>query len=235
MKSNSREDALARQQLVAELREASNLMADSVTPEATHFWRQQVVELQNRLKAIREQPCSSSTVVAEEEQLLKKNERMMARLDEAEEKVLNSNSTINSILAESHTTGNFGKTVEQNQGDLLAKLEREFNELQAKNDGLNNVDPEIQNVPMVDVVAPSNLPEGYTFEAEINNRRFLAMVPAGGVRKGQAFSCYMRDIDKVADIPIGKWRDTLFSLREHGIFHPMLLTSFACPIRKLRV
>merc|ERR1712032_521528 len=45
-------ESLARQQLMTELREASNLMAESVTPEAAKFWRQHVVELRARLRAL---------------------------------------------------------------------------------------------------------------------------------------------------------------------------------------
>jgi hypothetical protein len=36
---SNRTESLARQQLLAELREASNLMANSVTPETAKFWR----------------------------------------------------------------------------------------------------------------------------------------------------------------------------------------------------
>ena len=43
---------LARQQLVAELREASNFMAQSKTKEASNFWRNHVLELQARLRTL---------------------------------------------------------------------------------------------------------------------------------------------------------------------------------------
>ena len=84
---------------------------------------------------------------------------------------------------------------------------------------------------MIDVVAPANLPEGYTFEAEIDECRFMATVPSGGVRKGQTFTCYMRDMEKISDeeIPTRKWRDPLSAVFKYGAFHPMLLNSVFLP------
>ena len=163
--------------------------------------------------------------MAEEEVALKNNDRMLEKLEQAGAGTSDGTLTTNSILAD--------PVDGPSQAEFLASLENEFNDLQAKSDRyLNQIDPEIQNVPMVDVVAPANLPEGYTFEAEINNKRFLAMVPAGGVRKGQTFSCFMKDVDAVADIPIGRWRDGLFSLLDNGTAHPMLWTPVLCPLRK---
>jgi len=45
-------ETLARQQLMAELREASNFMAESKTKEASNFWRNHVLELQARLRTL---------------------------------------------------------------------------------------------------------------------------------------------------------------------------------------
>lgn len=59
------------------------------------------------------------------------------------------------------------------------------------------MDPSMAGIPLVDVVAPADLPGGYHFEAEIEGRSFLATAPAGGVKKGETFSCSMRDLAKV--------------------------------------
>lgn len=225
---------MERQQLLAELKEASALMTESVTPEATQFWRGQVLDLQNRLKSFHDVPGASSSVIAEEKEVIARNERMLGYLTEAEDRMNDSTFAGNSIIDnESQHTMKRGNG-DHSQARLIESLENEFHDLQARNSGyLNHVDPEVQNVPMVDVVAPANLPEGYTFEAEINGKRFHAMVPAGGVRKGQTFSCYMRDIDSVADIPTGEWRDGLFEILSHGVFHPMLWNSLLCPLLAL--
>ena len=93
------------------------------------------------------------------------------------------------------------------------------------------IDPSLEGVPMVDVVAPADLPGGYHFEAEIEGRRFLATVPTGGVQKGETFSCYMRDLEKVgSDIPVGRWRDGLFDCCSTGFCHPVICNSLFCPL-----
>jgi Cys-rich protein (TIGR01571 family) len=93
------------------------------------------------------------------------------------------------------------------------------------------MDPTDEGAPMVDVVAPANLSGGFRFEAEINDRRFLATVPQGGVRKGETFSCYMKDLENTdTEIPIGRWRDGLFDCFKHGVFHPLLCNTIVCPL-----
>jgi hypothetical protein len=44
--------ALARRQLLAELKEATTMVSESVTPEARNFWRNHAAELQTRLRAL---------------------------------------------------------------------------------------------------------------------------------------------------------------------------------------
>ena len=98
------------------------------------------------------------------------------------------------------------------------------------------LDPSLEGVPMVDVVAPADLPGGYHFEAEIEGRRLLATVPAGGVQKGETFSCYMRDLEKVgSDIPVGRWRDGLFDCCRIGCCHPVIWNGLLCPLGKTKL
>jgi Cys-rich protein (TIGR01571 family) len=86
-------------------------------------------------------------------------------------------------------------------------------------------------VPLVDVVAPADLPGGYHFEAEIEGKRFLATVPPGGVQQGETFTCYMRELDAAPiDIPIGRWKDGLCNLFAHGLCHPALWNALFCPL-----
>jgi Cys-rich protein (TIGR01571 family) len=87
------------------------------------------------------------------------------------------------------------------------------------------------NVPMVDVVAPADLPGGYNFEAEVEGQRFLATVPAGGVKEGETFTCYMRQLDSMAsETPIGYWRDGICGLCSFGCCHPVVWNSILCPL-----
>mmetsp|Transcript_23707 Transcript_23707/g.42770 ORF Transcript_23707/g.42770 Transcript_23707/m.42770 type:complete len:684 (-) Transcript_23707:2675-4726(-) len=83
----------------------------------------------------------------------------------------------------------------------------------------------------VDVVAPADLPGGYTFEAQIGHTRFLATVPPGGVHRGEQFSCFMRELEKIQmSAPIMHWREGLFACMKHGICHPLLLNTIFCPL-----
>lgn len=84
------------------------------------------------------------------------------------------------------------------------------------------------------VIAPANLPGGYRFEAQLDDRKFLATVPPGGVVKGQTFLTEYRDLDRIVmSVPVGKWRDGICDCFAAGICHPMLLTTFICPLLSL--
>lgn len=216
-------ESLARRQLMAELKEASNLMAESVTPEAATFWRNHVVELQARLRALysdgnsQAQP-SSGGLVAEDiaaEEILMNSERLLTSMeaDKAEE-----SSSVYKPPSQYQQQKQHEMSTPRFQPQVTPK----------------NVDPTVGS-RMVDVAAPADLPGGYAFEAEIEDRRFLAIVPKGGVRKGETFSCYMRDLSKVdgSDVPIGRWRDSLLSCFVNGICHPSVLNALWCPLLAL--
>lgn len=199
-----------RKQLMAELREASNLMADSVTPEAAKFWRKHVVELQTRLRNL--EKTGRASVSGDTERLICNEKDFLPVL--------------------CHNTG----YVPPSNDELSQMPEAKARSQIKKPEPITNtLDPELGNVPMVDVVAPGNLPEGYTFEAEINGARFMATVPAGGVQKGQAFTCYMRDEMGDDGAPTKRWRDGLFDCFRYGVCHPMALNSICCPICKSQI
>ena len=81
------------------------------------------------------------------------------------------------------------------------------------------------------VIAPANLPGGYRFEAQLDDRKFLATVPPGGVVKGQTFLTEYRDLDRVImSVPVGHWRDGIFDCLNAGVCHPFLLTTLFCPL-----
>lgn len=197
---------MARQQILAELREASTLMAESVTPEAAQFWKKQVVELQSKLRSLHENRGDRSTrssarsvASVETAELMRQNERLLASLQ--------------------NNTG----YVPPRKADYVPPYTPKSHITQ---------EPKVNEsaLPSVHVVAPADLPGGYTFEAEIDNRRFLATVPTGGVKKGETFTSVMRDIEqKGLQVPTGRWRDGLFDIFKHGTKHPLVLLSFFCP------
>lgn len=195
-------------------------MADSITPEAAQFWRKHVVELQNRLRILQDKPGTSS---AGSIAIPGCNEELFASLNAS----LNRNTSY----------------VPPDRDDLSRASESAYtkghtprSKQKKKESATKELDPGLQGLPMIDVVAPANLPEGYTFEAEIDECRFIATVPSGGVRKGETFSCYMRDMERAgeSDIPTRKWRDTLFHCLKHGPTHPMLLNACFCPLREYK-
>eukprot|EP00542_Grammatophora_oceanica_P010824 CAMPEP_0194043114 /NCGR_PEP_ID=MMETSP0009_2-20130614/14799_1 /TAXON_ID=210454 /ORGANISM="Grammatophora oceanica, Strain CCMP 410" /LENGTH=730 /DNA_ID=CAMNT_0038687219 /DNA_START=34 /DNA_END=2226 /DNA_ORIENTATION=+ len=233
-------ESLARQQLMAELREASNLMASSVTPEAAQFWRNHVVDLQARLRALHgETPVPEGTALSEENKALLSQYKNSFPSSDNHPTFSPASQTTDGYASRSTTA--FQAATDATQPDYyeasrgFGGTEGRYEPPTQKSGG--NVSPRSNNesqesgLPMVDVVAPADLPGGYHFEAEIEGRRFLATVPDGGVRKGQAFSCLMRDLETVgADVPLGRWRDRLCDCTKFGMTHPTLLNGLFCPL-----
>ena len=230
-------ESLARQQLMAELREASNLMAESVTPEAAQFWRNHVVDLQSRLRALHSgspapgnQPRTSATA----EELMESNRRLMEKYETPEEPARPPSQSYPPTNI--YPPGQGTHTHEQQQSRSLQPAPGSTsNPPQQPAPERPRQKPSYpdRSLPMVDVVAPADLPGGYHFEAEIEGRRFLATVPQGGVRRGETFSCAMRSLETVgADVPVGRWRDRICDFGSHGLCHPVILNTIFCPFRE---
>lgn len=99
---------------------------------------------------------------------------------------------------------------------------------------------------MIEVVAPSSLPEGYQFEAQLphNNKKFTVIVPKGGVQSGQKFMVPLPTTQSLSDygiipkmiIPVGHWRDGMIDIFKHGVCHYSVLNSIFCiPIAAAQV
>jgi hypothetical protein len=308
-------DELARQQLTTELQEASNLMSESVTAEASQFWRNQVAELQGKLRALHgkgikpanvryvpptqdKQPAANVTNLDTTNittESLRSNKSVLSGLwqnigyvpptqdkqDTANvtnldttnitTESLKSNKSVLSGLWQNigyvpptqdkqHTanvtnldTTNITTESLKSNETVLSGLWQNIGYVPPTQDKqlkvISSFDTDVDNnneedtsppghssseneLPIVDVVAPSDLPGGYQFEAELNGKRFLATVPNGGIRKGQTFYCYMK-VTNDEGIPVGRWRDGPFDCFKYGIRHPMLLLSFLCPLLAL--
>lgn len=87
-------------------------------------------------------------------------------------------------------------------------------------------------MPMMEVTAPANLPEGYEFDAMLGDSTIKVQVPVGGIEEGQIFSVPMpataSSMINAIQIPVGEWRDSLWSLFRHGVCHPHVWTSCCC-------
>mmetsp|Transcript_9794 Transcript_9794/g.19282 ORF Transcript_9794/g.19282 Transcript_9794/m.19282 type:complete len:260 (-) Transcript_9794:1490-2269(-) len=82
----------------------------------------------------------------------------------------------------------------------------------------------------VHIIAPSTLPEGYVFEAEVgipgNKKTISVEVPPGGVVEGQVFLVPLpADFgagEPQVKVPTGRWKDGTFDFCNAGPFHPSL-------------
>jgi Cys-rich protein (TIGR01571 family) len=216
---------LAKQQLQAELREASNLMAQSITPETTNFWRDHVLDLQARLRALHEQESRSvglsrSPKPQTPTDILENNRRLVSEFQQREHYVPPVS------LSQSRDTPKLELPTPQN---IRTPTPQPMPQQMMQRDV---VEPEGDyEMPMVDVVAPADLPAGYNFEAEIEGQRFLATVPPGGVRQGETFTCYMRELNSVSiDIPVGYWKDDLSNVCKYGWCHGVVCNTIFFPL-----
>jgi len=88
----------------------------------------------------------------------------------------------------------------------------------------------------IHIIAPSSLPEGYQFEAEVGSpgakKTINVEVPEGGVFEGQVFLINLPDDYAVGEprvnIPTGQWKDGTFDMLKAGVCHPSLWCGFCC-------
>lgn len=89
----------------------------------------------------------------------------------------------------------------------------------------------------MEVVAPSNLAEGYQFPATFGSRSFMVTVPPGGVIGGQKFPVpFPREedfINPTIHVPVGHWKDGLWDLFRYGYCHATVWNSCCCVPSKL--
>ena len=88
----------------------------------------------------------------------------------------------------------------------------------------------------VDVIAPTNMQEGYQFNVDSAGKMLRVAVPPGGVTAGQRFpAIILSDLGGSATggpnphkIPTGTWRDGLCDCCKFGCCHPTCCLSFWC-------
>lgn len=92
--------------------------------------------------------------------------------------------------------------------------------------------PDVVSRPLMQVVAPADLPEGYEFQASMGQRRVKVVVPVGGVERGQRFEVDLPpDVDSHLtgiSVPVGHWRDSLLALFQYGACHPHCWAACCC-------
>jgi Cys-rich protein (TIGR01571 family) len=88
----------------------------------------------------------------------------------------------------------------------------------------------------VDVIAPTNMAEGYRFNVDSGGRTLQVAVPAGGVSAGQRFAAIIlsdggaghNDQTNPHNIPTGRWRDDLCDCCKFGCCHAQCCLSYWC-------
>lgn len=203
--------------MTTELEEAQKLMNESVTPETKQFWEDQVVDLQARLRAL---DGGDKDAVVKDVSYFNTEQGLLSTLWQT---IGYAPPTLEKDDTESSAT-----EVEDEEEDPEKGIELAPSPVVSP----SNASSEDKDLPIVDVVAPSDLPGGYKFEAELNGKRFMATVPIGGVKQGKTFYCYMEPTDD-AKIHEGGWKDSPIDLFKYGYKHPMVLTSILCPILAL--
>lgn len=89
--------------------------------------------------------------------------------------------------------------------------------------------PVAKAVQIVEVTAPSNMQEGFTFNAVHNGIPFAVTVPAGGVQEGDVIQVPFDPTNTgTATSVIGRWKDDLFACTRHGVCHPSCLNACFC-------
>jgi hypothetical protein len=95
--------------------------------------------------------------------------------------------------------------------------------------------------PMIEIVAPATLMEGYRLDAQVGNSVMTVTIPLGGVEKGQKFSVpvpvssthdptagALPAVQKM-NIPVGQWKDGLCDCCRHGCCHAHCCVSYWVP------
>lgn len=241
-------ESLARQQIMAEINETKLLMQGSVTPDAVNFWKKHLDELSQRLVglSLEEQHkatgsgqggggsgsgSGSRSVVGSvnpgfngdnydtKNQFPVPSDQTREYLDNDHPVGMGSNAVPTAPAEASYHA----------QGDPASAMEAGVN-------AAASVPPTGgHELPTCDVVAPSDLPGGYMFEAQLGSKKFLATVPPGGVTKGQRFVSTMEELETIeVPVPLGAWRDGMGDCCRDGLLHPLFLNTMFMPCGKLR-
>lgn len=201
--NTSSDDVLDRDQLLSELGEARKMMNSAGNAEEANFWKGIVEDLERKL-----QKSSATPQDPQAQQAL------------SQSKYVALSQSRSAVLSQSRSVAS------NTEGPALASSSRS-----ALKPPKYQQPMVYDGQPMVDVIAPADLPAGYTFEAQIGSKRFLATVPPGGVRGGNRFSCPLKSLDRVEiRCPTGSWRDGLFSVFKYGVFHPLVLNALCVPL-----
>lgn len=94
--------------------------------------------------------------------------------------------------------------------------------------------PTTSATPMMEVIAPATLSEGYEFEAKVGDQTFSVTVPQGGIEGGQKFLVPLPDMISSSrnnlNVPVGHWKDGLCNCFAYGPCHNHCIMAAICPL-----
>jgi hypothetical protein len=235
---------LARKQLLAEIKETDFLMRGSVTSDAINFWKKHLDDLNHRLAAMtkaetvwtgdgggkgRSTPNSGGGGGGgygnqQQTRGTQSKSRLYFGLPSTSidepmiDNSMGGEGVLPTIMDYNHSV-KVDATTSPSMGGSINRQQQQQQQ---------------SPLPLCDVVAPSDLPGGYMFEAQLGDKKFLATVPVGGVAKGQRFTSTMRELENIQiPVPLGAWRDYPTECFNDGIFHPLFCNTLFFPCSKL--
>ena len=204
-------ESMARQQIMAEINETKFLMRGSVTPDAVNFWKNHLEELSQRLVALNLEEQLKAAGCAPGvggEYAPNPNQPFQDDVDMYNKVKTNYEEYMGNVPY------HHGEHITDANIEAVASIQKR----------------QADELPVCDVVAPSDLPGGYMFEAQLGSKKFLATVPPGGVTKGQRFVSTMRELETIEiPVPLGAWRDGCRDCFSDGICHPLFLNTLFVP------
>ena len=231
---------LARQQLLAEIKETDFLMRGSVTSDAINFWKKHLDDLNHRLAALtkaetiwtggggggkgRNAPNiggGGSGYGNQQQRGTQSKSRLYFGLPSTsiDEPMIDNSMGGEGVVPMDYNHSKVDAITSPSMGGSINRQQQQQQQQSP--------------LPLCDVVAPSDLPGGYMFEAQLGEKKFLATVPLGGVAKGQRFTSTMREFENIQiPVPLGAWRDYPTECFNDGIFHPLFCNTLFFPCSK---
>ena len=156
-------------------------MAQSNTEQAASFWKKQVMQLQERLWKIRSSDCKQTALAKSSpsqghnyHENQHDNDSICAYVTmKDEENVLKSTEQ----GSEPISTITISQDAQNENHQVPMKVISSPTYTFKNNEFAKIFQQQLsKDMPVVNVISPANLPEGYTFEAEMGHTRFLALV-----------------------------------------------------------
>lgn len=205
-------------ELMNQLVQVRKLLAGSKTEPSTSFWKRQVELLEEQIQSLRSSNDNNVTSTLNPQKQQERQPQLQ------QNGVTNENKTL-----KRHPSSPCPYVPLTDENNEI----KSFSEPTVVFPPSKNEKGTAKVTPMVNIIAPADLPGGYTFEAYVGGTKILAKVPPGGVIKGQMFTTPMESLDEIrTTVKIGDWRDGICDCFSHGLCHSLFLCTLFFPQSK---